>query len=111
MVRRANHARMPTSLFASAPGLNQVYLAFLLAKPHACSKETVQRRNLCRASAFVGPAVQNSLGYLGDARPAAVWGYRQVSPLRLYKGDRKPQRDESPGLSGQQWERSVASLW
>lgn len=54
MVRQANEVAQPASLFANAPGLDQVYLALLLAKKHACAEETGQCRNLSRAS--VGPA-------------------------------------------------------
>jgi hypothetical protein len=40
MVRQTNDVPQPSSLFASAPGLNQEHLAFILAKRHACSEET-----------------------------------------------------------------------
>jgi len=40
MVRQTNDVPPLSSLFASAPGLNQEYLAFILAKRHACSEET-----------------------------------------------------------------------
>jgi hypothetical protein len=40
MVRQTNDVAQLSSLFASAPGLNQEYLAFILAKTHACSEET-----------------------------------------------------------------------